>query len=361
MSRTILALAILLAPALAGATPQQANPSSWRHASGGPFYGRSDGIFYGKTNMVPRLIGNGDGYDPLGPTYSEAFSYGDGVGVLCEAVPQVGSLGFSVAASANQACATTCGNSACVMGFEASLDAANDLLACSDATADGCLCQTTSLDTPLKQCGANWEAPALGITRIVTAYGLKIGHVALLAEDIGPDMDATGLDIAGDATNNDGVELFTGMYGTSGRPMYPSFDPAFQFCATIKISDVSGTDTLWVGFRSAETPNATFANYDTYAAIGVISGDVKITTEDDAGGATTTDTTIDVADAGTAALCVKVGDTGAVTYTVGGSAPPTTAAFTLDAGEAVIPFIHLLHDSDVADEVTVQLMELSYP
>lgn len=339
--------------------------STWRTSpTGTTFENRSDGLFFHKTYKSPRLIGAGDGYMPIGPTYYESFGYGDGLGVLCEAVPRTGSVGFTVAASANAACDTTCANNACVLGFEASLDAAADILLCSDATADGCLCQVTSLDASLVGCGANWEAPALGISLLSFSSGVKLAHVALLAQDIGPDMDADGLDIGADQTDNDGIELLGGMYGASGRPMVPGVDPAFKFCATVDINDVSGTDDFWVGFRDATAPNATFNSYNSYFTVGynAADGDTKTEAEDDGGGVTSTDIDNgDITDAsGFVKYCVLVGETGAASATIDGAAPGNGVAYTFDSGEPVLPFLHYLHATTSPGAIVVTEWEVSY-
>lgn len=361
MKRLIAIAAMLAAPTLALATNQQVDPDEYRSATRSTTSGRSDGLYYTRDTKIPVLIGNGDGIDPIGPTYTESFGYGAGLGLLCESYARTGTTGFSTAASANAACNTTCGNSACVMAFEAALADAGDILDCADSSADACLCQTTSLDQILLGCGANWEAPALGITNITFASGVKLAHVSLLAQDIGPAMDANGLDISGDLTDNDGNELIGGMYGASGRPLVPGVDPAFKFCVDFaEIADVSGTDELWVGFRDTTAPNATFNSYNSYAVIGVISGNVTIETEDDGGGTTTTDTTDDVADGGSPELCVLVSDAGAVTYTLDGSAPTTTASYSLDSGEPVIPFVHFLHATTSPGEIVLDKWEVTY-
>jgi hypothetical protein len=354
-------MALCLAACLgeAFAANQQVSASTWVKGGAVPFYGRSDGIFFHSTYKSPRLIGNGDGYMPIGPTYFEDFSYGDGLGVICEASSfKTGTSGYSLGSGANTACDTTCGNSACVIGFANG----GDLVVCSGATADTCLCQTTSIDPILDGCGANWEAPALGITLMSFSSGVKLAHVSLLAEDIGPDMDATGLDIAGDQTNNDGVELLGGMYGASGRPMVPGVDPAFKFCATVNITDVSGTDTFYVGWRDVTAPNATFASYNSYAVVGLNAGDTVTLTEDDGGGTTTTDIdTSDVGDTtGFVKYCALVSDSGVFSATTGGETPTNAASYTFDLGTPVIPIIHYLHDTDVADEIIVKTWEVSY-
>lgn len=352
----------LFVSAPAFAANQQVDADTYRASGKSPFYGRSDGVFFHKTYKSPRLIGNGDGFAPLGPTYFEDFDiYGDGLGLHCSGVYQ--GAQFTVAASADAVCTTTCGNSQCVAGFEAALADAGDILACSDAAADACICMTTGLDRELAGCGTDWEIPAEGVTLVSFASGVKLGHAALLAQAIGPDMDADGLDISGDAVDDDGNEIFGAMYGATGRPMYPNVDPAFQFCATVDISDVSGTDDFWVGWRKAEAPNATFNNYDTYAVIGFdnTSGDVHTETEDDGASLTTTDVTLTaVADDIDTKYCVLVSDTGAVTYTVDGAAASDAVAFTFDAGEPVIPFIHFLHATTSPDEIVVMDWEVSY-
>jgi len=348
------------------AVDQEVSPDTYRQATVNQFYGRSDGIFYDKNNKIPQLISNGDGFYPMGPTYRNTFGYGDGLGVMCETVSRTGNVGFSVAASANAACDTTCGNSACVMGFEAALADAGDILACTDATADACLCQTTSLDEVLLGCGTNWEAPALGVSLMTFADGVKLAHVALLAQDIGPDMDANGLDISGDQTDNDGVEILGGMYGASGRPMIPGVDPAFKFCVSIaEVEDVSGYDDIWIGWRDTTPPNATFNSYNSYAAVGwdaSADGDLHTETEDDGGGTTTTDITVTaIADTeGRDDICILVSDTGVVTYEIDGTVPSDAVSYTFDSGEPIIPFMTYLHTSDVGGELVIDEWEVSY-
>lgn len=338
---------------------QQVNQDTWKTGGVRPFYGRSDGIYYHGDYKSPRLIGNGDGYFPIGPTYYEDFSSGDGIGVLCESNwRQV----FTKAATDNTACATTCGNSDCLFGLEDTMDDSDDLLDCAGATADGCLCVTSPGDEILDGCGANWESPALGQTLMTFQSGVKLVWTALLAQDIGPDMDATGLDIGCDQTNNYGVEVLGGMYGASGRPMVPGVDPAFKFCATVNVTDVSGTDQFYVGWRDLTAPNATFGSYNSYAVVGLNAGDTVTLTEDDGGGTTTTDIdTPDVDDtSGFVKYCALVSDTGVFSSTTGGQAPGNGASYTFDSGAGIVPIIWYLHDSDVADEIIVTEWEVSY-
>jgi len=346
------------------AVDQEVSPDTYRQATVNQFYGRSDGIFYDKNTKIPQLISNGDGFYPMGPTYSQTFGYGDGLGIMCESVA---SSTFTVVAGANTACTTTCATTQteCLFGVNTAATEA-DIVNCADATADECSCMGSPLDGVLLGCGANWESPALGVSLITMADGVKLAGVALLQQDIGPDMDANGLDIAGDQTDNDGFELLGGMYGASGRPMVPGVDPAFKFCVSIaEVEDVSGFDDLWIGWRDVTEPNAAFNSYNSYAAIGwdpSADGDIHTETEDDGGGTTTTDITVTaIADTeGRDDICVLVSDTGVVTYSVDGTVPSDAVSYTFDSGEPIIPFMTFLHTSDVGGELVIDKWEVSY-
>lgn len=174
------------------------------------------------------------------------------------------------------------------------------------------------------------------------------------------DMDAGGLDVGGDQTDDEGYELVGGVLGASGRPFVIGTDPAFKFCATVVITDVSGTDDFHIGFRRAEIINQTFDNYLDLATIGNMSGDIKLETIDDNAATTTTDTTDNWADAASKVLCVLVSSAGVVTYTINGAAPTSTAAFTFDDGDPVVPFIHFINSADLADAITIDNWDVAY-
>jgi hypothetical protein len=180
----------------------------------------------------------------------------------------------------------------------------------------------------------------------------RLGVVLGITGTIIPATEATGLDITADASaaNNDAVELFGGMLGASGRPFIVGTDPAFGFCAGLKIHDVSGSDNLLVGFRTVTIPAAAHTSYTDFAAIGNVSGTIKITTDLANAGETVTSTTDSWADDATKTLCVNVSGAGVTTYTVNGAAPTATAAFTFGDGASVIPFIYVLQDSDLSDD-----------
>jgi len=290
------AAALVAFPGLAFAANQQADSDSYRKGQPrDPFYGRSDGLYYTKDSKVPTLIGNGDGYFPLGPTYTENFDYGDGLGLLA--------LEF-------------------------------------DGTA--------------------YSATAAAVNVLQFGEGVKLLHVPFVGQTLPPDMDASSLDIGSDQTDNDGLEIYGGQMSASGRAFVVGDDPAFKFCATVAVADVSGTDEFHIGFRAAGVANATFDNYTDLASIGPVSGNITIETILNNAATVTTDTTDDAADGTAVAYCVLVSDTGAVTYTIDGGAPSATAAFTFDDGEMVVPFIHFLQASDLTGEVDVTLWEVTY-
>jgi hypothetical protein len=297
--RVSAALVILLTATSAMAGNTQVSPSEFKAAGkSGHVYGRSDGVFQEATSKSPYAIENGQPGQPLAVGYRETFAYGDDDGV--SQLDQT-NLGSCAGNTTTVPCLATFGSGVKLM----------------------------------------W-AP------VVTATALL-------------DMDATSLDIAGDQTDNDGTEIFGGVGGASGRPFIIGEDPAFYFCATVAIEDVSGTDEFRIGFREVEAMNATFGSYDEYATIGPNSGNITITTELAGAGETDTDTTNDYTDAAAGVkYCVNVSGAGVTTYTINGAAPTTTAAFTFTDGIAVIPIIHFLHATDLAGEIDLTLWEVGY-
>jgi hypothetical protein len=197
---------------------------------------------------------------------------------------------------------------------------------------------------------------------LVFPSGNRFAQDSIVAQTIvgGADMDAGSLDIAGDQTNNDGLEIYSGIHGTCGSPFIVNHDDAFYFCAKVAVEDVSGTDDMHIGFRAAGLMNATFDDYTDLVSIGPMSGNVTIETIVGGAATTTTDTTLNLADGGTDTYCVYVSSAGVVTYTVDGDTPPTTAALTLADSLELIPFIHVLQDSDLSGEIDLLEWEVGY-
>lgn len=171
---------------------------------------------------------------------------------------------------------------------------------------------------------------------------------------LGPNMISTtaaaGLNISQDLTNNDGVEWTQGITAASKHAYTVGTSGAFYLKVKLDVNDVSGTDRLAVGFRKAEAYQADMDDYDELVCLDVNSGDIVIATILNGGATTYTDTTDNWADNAAKTLEIYVSAAGVVTYLIDGASPTTTAAFTFDSGEVVIPFLQLRHDTDVAEQ-----------
>lgn len=176
--------------------------------------------------------------------------------------------------------------------------------------------------------------------------GNKIMCVPIVGQTIPPAMSATGLNIAGDVTDNDGFMLYSNNFLATGRPFIIGLDPAFYFALTFTLANVDGTDECHVGFRRAETTNATIDNYLDMAALCIEAATspalIHIETILNNGGTTTVDTTDTLADATSTVWRINVSAAGVVTFLIDGVAPTATSAFTFDDGDPVIPFLDFL-------------------
>ena len=358
----------LVAPSVAQAANEQTDSDTWRKGQPrDPFYGRSDGLYFHDTRKTPAMIGNGTGVTQgsgaLGPTYFETFAYGDGLGMSCPDGQAAGATRFDLGSGANTACDTTCAALSppgeCVIGFANG----GDLVICSGATADTCLCASVAVpDTNCANTSHVGDARLMNFASGVTLAAYTIGSSTASANM--PDMDAASLDIAGDQADDEGIDIYGGIHGASGRPFIVGDDPAFSFCVTTAFADADGSDDFHVGFRGVEPPNDVFDDYTDAVTIGYVADEgttAAITIETIVGGAgtTTTDTTMSNSTSAIE-LCVLVGETGVVTYTVDGSAPTVTAAVTLADGLRVIPFVHLLQQAATTEEVDMTLWEVTY-
>lgn len=196
---------------------------------------------------------------------------------------------------------------------------------------------------------------------IYVGNGHKINYVPIVAQTAVIAMTANGLNIGLDQTANDGAELYAGVNGASGRGAIIGTTGAFKASLTFQIADVSGTDDFHFGFRRAETVNATFDNYLDVASIGIVtSADpaaIQLETILNNGATTTTDTTDTLADGTSVKFTVLVSAAGVVTYLIDGVAPSTTAAFTFDDGDLVIPFIQFIQHGDFTGDFDIEELE----
>ena len=205
--------------------------------------------------------------------------------------------------------------------------------------------------------GATGSENVLKFSNNETLYHHVLGTQTILI----PAITADGLNIGQDQTDDDGCEISTcPVTGSGGIQFVVGTDPAFYFACTISVPDVSATDDLAIGFRKAETYQAGVDGYDEMAAFNIISGDIKTETILNNATTVTTDTTDNWTDGQSKTLKVLVSASGAVTYQVDGSAPTTTAAFTFDDGEVVIPFVYMLNTSDLVGALTSTAWDVGY-
>jgi len=166
-----------------------------------------------------------------------------------------------------------------------------------------------------------------------------------------------GLELILDATASEGVELSAPTWDNSQK-QFVAGKNNFSLYAKIKIDDVSGLNPLWIGFRKKAAYTATFADYTDYAVVGLgnATGDIYTSIELNAGGATSTDTTLNWADGETHELEVRVAASGAVTFFVDGYQVNKSTSFTFDSGDSIIPVIYALQTADIG---TPSLLELA--
>lgn len=172
----------------------------------------------------------------------------------------------------------------------------------------------------------------------------NIGTQSLLA----PTIAADGLLCSLDLTAGEGVEYTQGITSRGKHAYKIGTDAAFYLKVGLKIADVSEVAECAVGFRKAEAYNDGFDDYNDLASLNVQAGTINIETILNNNATTTTDTTDSWADGEEHVLEVYVSAAGVVTYKIDGAAPTATAAFTLDTGDTVIPFFHLIHGTTPA-------------
>jgi len=175
-----------------------------------------------------------------------------------------------------------------------------------------------------------------------------------------PVMGANGLIISADQTATEGMEYnFPYLQYTIGTS-----DP-FAFELGLYINDMDMADPVVFGFRLVEANNANWANYNTYASIGMNAAtsivNIVIADELNAGGQTLTNTN-DAwgGDGGYNLLRVLVDGTGNVTYTINGAAPTATHALQFDNADVVIPFIRIGQAAGAQSDCAIRRMRIGY-
>ena len=190
------------------------------------------------------------------------------------------------------------------------------------------------------------------------ADGLQLTFFPIVGQAIDkPAAATTGMDYAYDQTDDDGWQWVMSDSVCKGREGVDRFTvgrQAFSAELELNLADVSGTDDCAFGFAKVDVHRAAIDDCDEMAVLNVISGNITIETILNNGTTTATDTTDDWADGATHTLGVYVDKAGAVTYTIDGAAPTTTAAFSFDAGEVVTPSFYLLQAAHLSGAVVLE-------
>ena len=178
--------------------------------------------------------------------------------------------------------------------------------------------------------------------------------------EIAPVIAATGLDVAGDATEDDGREIDFSGAGAIVVPAksYKIGSGAFYGKLEFSMSLPTDIDVCAFGFRKCAAHNADLGAYTDYATLNVVSGDISISTEINGAGISTTDTTDDWAATETHILEVYVSTAGVVTFKIDGAAPTITAAVTLDSGDSFMPFFQFVLDATPVTTIILKNLEV---
>lgn len=177
----------------------------------------------------------------------------------------------------------------------------------------------------------------------------------------GPIAAATGIDVQGDATNDDGREIRSKMSTVKGRLNQDHYivgtSPAFYAKCKFSIADVSGSDDIRFGFAKDEAFNDAPDDLDELAAFKINAGDVKTSTIINNAATVVTDLAVtDWADGVTHTLEVRVSAAGAVTFYYDG-ALTASPAFSFDSGETVVMYWWQINSSDLHGALIWEEME----
>lgn len=163
---------------------------------------------------------------------------------------------------------------------------------------------------------------------------------------IAPRMDATGLLVSLDLTDNEGAEYNWGARANA-KNVFTAQTDGFAMDWTFTLADVSGCDPVGIGIRKVEANNATLESYTDFVWIGVSetdnSGTISIKKRLNSGAVSTTNTTDAWADGEEHKLTIIVSAAGSCIFLIDDAAPSATTSFTFDSGDLLMPFFHGLH------------------
>ena len=184
------------------------------------------------------------------------------------------------------------------------------------------------------------------------------------------------LDISGDNTTTaEGVEIVFGA--TSDAALNQVVELGTNgacISAMITVTDISGIDNLFLGWRQNEAfQNFVHTGYDDWAVIGLqdTAGDLDIEDEEAGAGTQNDDTGITWADGERRALKTCLSSAGVPTFYYTAASPDnegplyiqatsTNTGDALTSGDGMIPFLSFLISGTDGPDVTVQWVQLEY-
>jgi hypothetical protein len=192
----------------------------------------------------------------------------------------------------------------------------------------------------------------------MTRKGVYLAHVQSVNGTVVntfPRQVATGLElqVTDGATNGVlGWEIVPGGILSGSRHAYTigslpgGTDRGIYFEVTVTATTIARVNELIVGFRNDGAFLAEFDDYTDFAALRIdASADVQIETILNDAGAATTDSTINAADATAITLRVEVQNNGDAAFLINGT-QTRLASYTFDDADEIIPFVHLISDTD---------------
>lgn len=188
---------------------------------------------------------------------------------------------------------------------------------------------------------------------------MMVGHPAVTFEYaiigtatvLGPCLGVYGLDIGLDDAANDGIQVTEGITARS-RSAFTMGTDAFYLEVVIYVTDADGSDVMMIGFRSDEGYDPDAEAYTDMAAVGLNGVDWYVWTIDDDGATGKTDVTPTGADCGDTeahTVRIEVATDLSCTFYIDGTEPASSPAHDIDTGDVVIPFLYLIHDTEVSD------------
>jgi len=195
----------------------------------------------------------------------------------------------------------------------------------------------------------------LGFSTGKASYEMHIEAVNGTPTVLGPYQTASGLALTTAAANNHTDIEVTNGNTAEARSAYVvgSFPGAktIYFETDVDVVTVANLTGLWAGWRKVETYTAP-ASYSDYATLYKDGSDDIYTSHDlNADGTSVdTDTTLNWTDGDNFVLRVEVDNNGATRFYVGGTEYLSSAPFTFDSGDTIIPFVAL--DGETGSNVT---------